>query len=121
LLKQSAASELLLAIQAVLKGQYYMTPIIAKDLLLPLCAESKSEAERLPEQVLDMKNRLTTRQREVLQLVAEGKSAKEIANILNVSSKTVEFHKTKIMRQLNLHTTAELTHYAVSHGMISLE
>jgi len=121
LLKQSAASELLLAIQAVLKGQYYMTPVIAKDLLLPLCAESKREAERLPEQVLDMKNPLTTRQREVLQLVAEGKSAKDIAHILNISFKTVEFHKTQIMRQLNLHSTSELTHYAVSHGMVSLE
>jgi len=121
LLKQSAASELLLAIHAVLKGQYYMTPVLAKNLLLPLCAEAEREPEQLSEPLLDMKNPLTTRQREVLQLVAEGKSAKEIGKILNISGKTVEFHKTKIMRQLNLHSTAELTHYAVSHGMVSLE
>lgn len=113
LLKRSAASELILAIQAVLKDQFYVTPVIAKDVLLPLCAE--------PEGSLDMKSPLTPRQREVLQLVAEGKAVKDIANILNLSSKTVEFHKTKIMRGLNLHSTVELTKYAVAHGMVSSE
>jgi DNA-binding NarL/FixJ family response regulator len=53
--------------------------------------------------------------------VAEGKAVKDIASILNVSSKTVEFHKMKIMRELNLHSTVELTNYAVTHGMVSLE
>jgi len=113
LLKRSAATELLLAIQAVLKDQFYVTPIITKEVLLPLCGES----DRAPEN----QHLLTPRQREVLQLVAEGKAVKDIANILNVSIKTVEFHKTKIMRELNLHSTVELTKYAVAHGLVSAE
>ncbi len=113
LLKRSAASELVLAIQAVLKEQFYLTPAIAKDLLLPIFGEAKRPSEK--------KQHLTTRQREVLQLVAEGKAVKDIANILNLSSKTVEFHKTKIMRELNLRSTVELTKYAVAHGIVSSE
>ncbi|MDH5426939.1 MAG: response regulator transcription factor [Nitrospirota bacterium] len=113
LLKRSAATELILAIHAVLKDQFYVTPVIAKEVLLPLCGG----LERAPEN----KHSLTPRQREVLQLVAEGKAVKDIANILNVSSKTVEFHKTKIMRELNLHSTVELTKYAVAHGIVSSE
>jgi len=113
LLKRSAATELILAIHAVLKDQFYVTPVIAREVLLPLCGGS----DRAPEN----QHPLTPRQREVLQLVAEGKAVKDIANILNVSSKTVEFHKTKIMRELNLHSTVELTKYAVAHGMVSPE
>jgi DNA-binding NarL/FixJ family response regulator len=60
---------------------------------------------------------LTPRQREVLQLVAEGKAVKEIAQLLNISPKTVEFHKAQIMEQLDLRTTAELTKYAMAHGL----
>ncbi len=113
LFKRSAATELILAIQAVLKDQFYVTPVIAKEVLLPLCGTA--------EQLSVNKHPLTPRQREVLQLVAEGKAVKDIASILNVSSKTVEFHKTKIMRELNLHSTVELTKYAVAHGMVSPE
>ena len=113
LLKRSAATELILAIHAVLKDQFYVTPAIAKEVLLPICGP----LERAPED----KTPLTPRQREVLQLVAEGKAVKDIANILNVSIKTVEFHKTKIMRELNLHSTVELTKYAVAHGLVSAE
>jgi DNA-binding NarL/FixJ family response regulator len=113
LLKRSAATELILAIHAVLKDQFYVTPVIAKEVLLPLCgALGRATGNIHP---------LTPRQREVLQLVAEGKAVKDIANILNVSSKTVEFHKTKIMRELNLHSTVELTKYAVAHGLVSAE
>ena len=113
LLKRSAATELLLAIQAVLKNQFYVTPLIAKEVLLPLLGRLEQPSEYAQP--------LTSRQREVLQLVAEGKAVKEIANILNVSCKTVEFHKTKIMRGLNLHSTVELTKYAVAHGIVSPE
>jgi DNA-binding NarL/FixJ family response regulator len=63
---------------------------------------------------------LSSRQREVLQLVAEGKATKEIASILNVSIKTVEFHKTRIMKELRLRTAAELTKYAISAGLTSI-
>ncbi len=113
LLKRSASSELSQAIQAVLKNQFYVTPVIAKDLLSPLVQPSPHAP---PKGVA-----LTTRQREVLQLVAEGKSTKDVASILNISIKTVEFHKSHIMQQLDLHTTAELTKYAISHGLVSPE
>jgi DNA-binding NarL/FixJ family response regulator len=63
--------------------------------------------------------RLTSRQREVLQLVAEGKTTKEIASALNISAKTVEFHRSSVMDQLGLRTTAELTRYALIHGIIA--
>jgi DNA-binding NarL/FixJ family response regulator len=63
--------------------------------------------------------RLTSRQREVLQLVAEGKTTKEIASSLNISAKTVEFHRSSVMDQLGLRTTAELTRYALIHGIIA--
>jgi DNA-binding NarL/FixJ family response regulator len=62
---------------------------------------------------------LTDRQRQVLRLIAEGRSAKEIASNLNISVKTAQFHKSSIMEKLNLHTTAELTKYAIDHGIIS--
>ncbi len=111
LLKRSAASELMLAIQAVSKDQFYVTPVIAKDVLLPICTEQDG--------VFSTESPLTSRQREVLQLVAEGKTVKDIASILNLSPKTIEFHKTKIMQRLNLHSTVELTKWAVAHGLVS--
>lgn len=111
LLKRSAASELMLAIEAVSKDQFYVTPVIAKDVLMPICEESDG--------VFSTESPLTSRQREVLQLVAEGKAVKDIAGILSLSPKTVEFHKTKIMQRLNLHSTVELTKWAVAHGLAS--
>jgi DNA-binding NarL/FixJ family response regulator len=63
---------------------------------------------------------LTPQQREVLQLIAEGKGTKAIASLLNVSVKTVEFHKSRIMEELDLHSTADLTRYAVAEGLVSL-
>jgi DNA-binding NarL/FixJ family response regulator len=113
LLKRSAGSELIQAIQAVLKDQCYMTPAITKE-VLDSCFQTSTPSP-VPS------DKLTPRQREVLQLVAEGKSTKEIATILNVSIKTVEFHKSHVMRALDLHTTAELTKYAVAQGIVSPE
>ena len=115
LLKRSAAEELTQAIQAVLKDQFFVTPAIAKDLLSPVTSVSRTDSS------LSAPNTLTPRQREVLQLVAEGKSIKDAAGILNISIKTVEFHKTRIMRELDVHTTAELTRYALAQGLISPE
>jgi DNA-binding CsgD family transcriptional regulator len=66
-------------------------------------------------------DRRTPRQREVLQLVAEGRTRKEIATILNISVKTVEFHKATLKRELNLRTTADFTRYAIEHGIIAAE
>ncbi|GJL68850.1 MAG: DNA-binding response regulator [Nitrospirales bacterium] len=113
LLKRSAASELMLAIHAVMKGQFYVTPAIAKDFL-----DTFTQEMSVPQAETDL---LTPRQREVLQLIAEGYSTKEIATILNVSAKTIEFHRTQIIRELNLHSTAELTKYAIVHGLVSPE
>ncbi|MDX1410902.1 MAG: response regulator transcription factor [Nitrospirales bacterium] len=113
LLKRSAASELTQAIQAVLKDQYYVTPAITKEVFLPFLKQSPPLSSN--------KDPLTPRQREVLQLVAEGQCTKDIATILNLSIKTVEFHKSHIMKELDLHTTAELTKYAISHGLVSPE
>jgi DNA-binding NarL/FixJ family response regulator len=113
LLKRSAGSELVQAIQAVMNGNYYVTSLIAKDLV-----NSALVGGRTP---LVQRNTLTVRQREVLQLVAEGRTIKEIATVLSISPKTVEFHKSQLMEQLDLHTTAELTKYALTHGLIASE
>jgi len=105
-LKRSAASELATAIHEVLSQRMYLTPLIAQTALESLVNTPDGEPAVL-----------SARQREVLQLVAEGYSAKEIATILRISSKTVEFHKGLVMKRLNLHSTAELTRYALEHGI----
>jgi DNA-binding NarL/FixJ family response regulator len=109
-LKRSAAAELLQAIRTVLDGQHYVTPLVTKEVVQTLLSNPSGEIGQVP---------LSPRQREVLQLVAEGHSLKEIADILRISVKTVEFHKSQIMAQLNLRTTAELTKYALAHGLTS--
>ena len=114
LLKRSAASELSLAIKSVLQGQHYLTPSLTKDVLALVLKPSTGERGK------DASTALTARQREVLQLVSEGRSTKEIATILNVSVKTVEFHKFRVMQQLGIHTTADLTKYAITHGITGL-
>jgi DNA-binding NarL/FixJ family response regulator len=111
LLKRSAGSELRQAIQSVMEGQCYVTPLVAKGLVQSVITGGR------PPVMQD--NPLTTRQREVLQLVSEGRTVKEIASALNLSPKTVEFHKSQIMTQLDLHTTAELTKYALVHGLLT--
>jgi DNA-binding NarL/FixJ family response regulator len=114
LLKRSAASELSQAIKFVLQGKHYVTPLITKDVLDLVFKPSTGEKGEAKSTAL------TPRQREVLQLVAEGRGTKEIATILSVSVKTVEFHKSRIMQQLDLHTTADLTKYAITHGITGL-
>ena len=112
LLKRSAASELVTAIHEVLKGRYYVTPLVTREALTPLFGGAPEPR--------NLSSSLTSRQREVLQLVAEGRSVKEIAAILLVSAKTVEFHKSALMDRLGIHTTAELTRYAIEHGLIAI-
>ena len=114
LLKRSAASELGLAIASVLQGQHYLTPLLTKEVLDSVLNPSTGERGN------PVSGALTARQREVLQLVAEGHGTKEIATILSVSVKTVEFHKSRIMQHLDLHTTADLTKYAITHGITGL-
>lgn len=111
LLKRSAARELDQAIDSVMKGQFFVTALLTKELVTSM-AEGYAN-------LLTKRQDLTPRQREVLQLVAEGRTIKEIAMLLNISPKTVEFHKAQIMFHLDLHTTAELTKYALAHGLTS--
>jgi DNA-binding NarL/FixJ family response regulator len=113
ILKRAAASELLTAIHTVLKGNHYVSPLVTRNALDLLVSSSKPGGK--------LSDRLTQRQREVLQLVAEGRSRKEIASILNISVKTVEFHKGKLARELNLQTVADFIHYAIEHGIITAE
>jgi DNA-binding NarL/FixJ family response regulator len=107
-LKGSATSELVRAIQTVLRGQRY----VARALPASILAGARLAGEARP-------GHITARQREVLQLVAEGRGAKQIAALLRISVKTVEFHKARLMDQLDLRSTAELTRYAVQHGIVA--
>jgi DNA-binding NarL/FixJ family response regulator len=111
-LKHSAASELITAIHEALKGGTYITPQIASDLVDSLRRGGPTGAERSDE--------LTPRQREVLQLVAEGRSAKEIAALLRISRRTAEFHKARLIEALSVESTAELVQYAIRNGLISV-
>jgi DNA-binding NarL/FixJ family response regulator len=106
-LKHSAASELVVAIRAALKGQTYITPALTNDLL----------GRQKPGNV---GRSLTPRQRDILQLFADGRSAKEIAATLGISSRTVEFHKYQIMEQHGLSNTAELIHFAIKHDILTI-
>jgi len=110
LLKNSAAAELRLAIETAMRGQVYISPKIGAD------GENRATAE-----TADAPPALTTREREVLQLLAEGRSNKEIAARLVISAKTVEVHRAQLMTKLGIHTVAGLTKYALRHGMTSLE
>jgi len=111
-LKHSAPSELITAIHEAMKGRTYVTPLIAGDLIRTY------QKGGLPGK--DLFKKISPRQREILQLLAEGKSGKEIASALNISARTVEFHKYKLMEQLHIKTSAELVQYAVKHGIISV-
>jgi DNA-binding NarL/FixJ family response regulator len=103
LLKRSAVSELGTAIRAAMNGEVYITPQIA----------GRMKASDRPETMTRPK--LTARQREVLQLIAEGFTAKELAKQLHISTKTAEFHRAAILQKLGLHGTAELIRYALEH------
>jgi len=109
-LKHSAPAELVSAIRAALDGQTYLTPQLAGEVL-----ESMKQG---PQQGGGSLGALTPRQREVLQLAAEGLSAKQIASVLDISPRTVEFHKYQMMEALGLHTNAELVHFAIKHGLV---
>jgi len=111
-LKQSAAEELRSAIKAAHEGRTYLTPLITKDFL--------NDILNTDEGVDSVNVTLTPREREVLQLLAEGHAVKEIGAVLDISPRTVEFHKYNIMEKLGLRTTAELTQYAIKHGVVSV-
>ncbi len=108
--KQAAPSELLAAIRQVSRGEFFLSPTASERFL-----GYQAPANQNPALLFSA---LTPRQREVLQLVAEGRSAKEIASLLFISIKTVEFHKKRLMEELNLAGTAELIRYAVEQGWV---
>lgn len=105
--KSKAFDELLRAIQTVCKGDTYLSPDVSNVVVGAYLTNS-------PEQVMPLRDR----ERQVLQLVAEGKTSKEIATILGISIKTAESHRSKIMERLDIHDTAGLVRYAIRHGLI---
>jgi DNA-binding NarL/FixJ family response regulator len=105
-LKSSAAQELKQAIQEALRGRSYITPLITRDVVGSLIQQTP-------------RHELTVRQREVLQLLAEGKSMKEVAAILDLTPRTVAFHKYRMMEQLRVKTSAELVKFAVREGVVA--
>ena len=109
MLKNSASGELFTAIERALAGKTYVTPLVTKGVPLAvfLRRATKPAAEKL-----------TVRQREVLQLLAEGRAMKEVAELLQVSARTVAFHKYTIMEHLGVKTNAELIQYALEHGLL---
>jgi len=111
-LKHAASSELIAAIRAALDGKIWLTPALAGKVL--------QDIKRQPDKLSDPVALLTPRQREILQLLAEGLSAKEISAMLGVSARTVEFHKYQMMERLELHTSAELVHFAIKHGIVEI-
>jgi DNA-binding NarL/FixJ family response regulator len=113
LIKDAAVDELERAIRAVAKGDTYLSPLVSKRVIRDYLART--------DEVHGAVEQLTSRQLEVLQLVAEGKNTKEIADILNVSVKTVEAHRLQLMQRLDIHDVASLVRYAIRSGLVSAE
>ncbi|HUV73260.1 MAG TPA: response regulator transcription factor [Anaerolineae bacterium] len=115
LVKQAAPAELISAIQAVHRGEAFLSPSISKKVLEDYVQRAGATAQR------DSFERLTDREREVLQLIAEAYSTREIAEQLHISIKTAETHRAHLMEKLSLHSTAELTRYAIRKGVVTLD
>jgi DNA-binding NarL/FixJ family response regulator len=109
--KHAAPAELVMAIRAALEDDTFISPSLAGEVLRSI--------RRNPDTAEDPASSLTPRQREVLQLLAEGRSAKEVAATLEISPRTVEFHKYQMMETLKIRTSAELVHFAVKHGLVA--
>lgn len=112
-LKHSVTAELITAIREAMKGRSYVTPLIAGKLIRTFQEGGTPKKEVVAD--------ISPRQREILQLLAEGNSVKQIAAILNISARTVEFHKYRMMKQLDIKTSADLIQFAVKHRIISIQ
>ena len=112
LLKGAAVAELPLALKAVMRGETYLSPKISKQVV---------ELLRDPSEETDSLSGLTTRQREILQLIAEGRSTKEIAGVLGVSIKTVETHRARLMERLDIHDVPGLVRFAIRSGLVTTD
>jgi DNA-binding NarL/FixJ family response regulator len=111
LLKGAAVTELPLAVKAVMSGQAYLTPKASQHVVNGFLHEEDAEPDPLEE--------LTARQREILQLIAEGRSTKEIAAILDVGIKTIETHRARLMARLDIHDVPGLVRFAIRSGLVS--
>ncbi len=106
-LKEQAAQELVAALRQVLSGSIYLSPNISESVVTALLSKKEQPSDLL-----------TPREKQVLQLIAEGKTTKDIASVLHLSVKTAESHRSNIMNRLNVHNVASLVRYAIRHGMI---
>lgn len=113
--KQAAPAELVEAIRAVTQGETYLSPSINPVVVEAYIRQAKEMVKKGPDE------RLTSREREVLQLVAEGRTNREIAQVLSISVKTVEHHRANLMSKLELYSAAELTQYAIRTGVIEVD
>lgn len=114
LVKETAFQDLISAIKAVYKNEAFMSPSISKKVINSYIKKAQDDEEKTCEI-------LTTREREILQLIAEGNSSKKIAELLFISPKTVETHRTHIMDKLNIHNRTGLIKYAIRKGMVDVE
>jgi len=112
-LKSTIATELVTAMQTALSGRVYVSPVISRG--------ETFEFEQAHKRPVKRSNSLTVREREVLQLIAEGKARKEMSSILKVAIRTVAFHKSNLMEKLGLRTTAELTQYAIRRRLVPMD
>jgi DNA-binding NarL/FixJ family response regulator len=115
LLKESAGAEVVIAVRAVYAGRRYLCEKIA-DTMIDAYVEQREAAE-----AKSPLERLSSREREVLQLVVEGKSSKEIANIVHLSPKSVETYRSRLMKKLGVHDLPSLVKFAIQHGLTTLE
>jgi DNA-binding NarL/FixJ family response regulator len=113
MLKGASPSELEVAVKAVMNGETYLSPVVSKQVIRDYLGRVTHRS--------DLFELLTHRQREILQLIGEGNSTKDIARILNLSAKTVERHRTELMNRLDIHDVAGLTRYAIKNNVVSIE
>ena len=113
LLKGASLAELELALSSVVRGELYLSPPLSQQAITEYVQRTGKERAR--------EEKLTVRQREILSLIAEGKSTKKVALQLNISVKTVESHRTQIMERLNIHDVAGLVRYAIKTGLVKIE
>jgi DNA-binding NarL/FixJ family response regulator len=117
LLKEDADSELISAIDTLRRGGTYISPLLSTQLADLFMQKSRPGAD----QMTSPREPLTTREREIIKLIAEGKSSKEVADLLFISSRTVQHHRANLMRKLNLKKTADLVKYAIQKGYTAAE
>lgn len=121
LLKDAGIAELEIAIDAVAHGETYLSPPVSKHVISDYVRRVGAESSRDVSESKPPLERLTARQREILQLVAEGKTTQEIAELLNISVKTVETHRMQLMERLDIHDIAGLVRFAIRVGLISVD